>query len=75
MTARSLAWRGQRAREVAKAFGAKAAIAALEQGEDKGLADYGRDGLSPTVRTFVERELAPEQRRTREAIARLRERS
>ena len=60
----------------AKVFGTKAAIAALEQGEDKGLDDYEDDveSLAPTVRAFVEREIAPEQRRTHNLIARLKER-
>ena len=60
----------------AKVFGTKAAIAALEQGEDKGIEDYERDAenLVPSVRAYVEREIAPEQRRTHNLIARLKER-
>ena len=60
----------------AKVFGTKAAIAALEQGEDKGIDDYEKDAenLAPSVRTFVEREIAPEQRRTHNLIARLKDR-
>jgi uncharacterized protein (TIGR02284 family) len=60
----------------AKMFGTKAAIAALEQGEDKGMNDYleERDSLAPAVRTFVEREIASEQKRTHATIARLKER-
>jgi hypothetical protein len=57
----------------AKLFGKKAAIAALEEGEDHGRDDYARDlaDLSPTVRTFVQMQLVPEQQRTHDALSRL----
>jgi demethoxyubiquinone hydroxylase (CLK1/Coq7/Cat5 family) len=50
----------------AKALGDKAAIAALEEGEDHGRDDYRRDTeeLSPDARLFVEQNLIPEQMRT-----------
>lgn len=50
----------------AKAFGKKAAIAALEEGEDHGRDDYERDldDLSPSTRGFIEAQLLPEQHRT-----------
>lgn len=57
----------------AKLFGAKSAIAALEEGEDHGRDDYQRelDDLSPATRTFVERQLLAEQLRTHDAISTL----
>jgi hypothetical protein len=60
----------------AKLFGTKSAIAALEEGEDHGLKEYEeeRGHLSDPVRAFVEREIAPEQKRTHHALARLKER-
>ncbi len=47
----------------AKAFGVKAAIAALEEGEDHGLADYKRDleKLDGEARIFVQTKLLPAQ--------------
>ena len=58
----------------AKVFGAKSAIAALEEGEDHGRDDYKRelDELSPDVRRLVESELLPEQLRTHDALSALR---
>src|SRR5207253_201887 len=55
----------------AKLFGEHAAIAALEEGEDHGLADYRRDleQLDADTRRFVEIELLPEQERTHRAIS------
>jgi hypothetical protein len=57
----------------ATAFGEKAAIAALEEGEDHGRDDYRRDlsKLPPEVRTFVETNILPEQLRTHGAMSRL----
>lgn len=50
----------------AAALGEKAAIAALEEGEDHGNADYGRDldKLDPAVRTIVAQQIVPLQRAT-----------
>jgi uncharacterized protein (TIGR02284 family) len=47
-------------------LGHRAAIAALEEGEDQGKRRYSRDldELEESMRTFVLTELAPEQRRT-----------
>jgi hypothetical protein len=55
----------------ARAFGDKAAIAALEEGEDHGLADYKRDlkDLSQGERQFVETELLPLQEQTHRALS------
>lgn len=57
----------------AKMFGAKAAIAALEEGEDHGRDDYKKDApkLDTDARTFVQRELLPEQLRTHQAMSAL----
>jgi uncharacterized protein (TIGR02284 family) len=57
----------------AKAFGEKAAIAALEEGEDHGRNDYKRDvnELESSARLVVEREILPEQQRTHDAISAL----
>jgi hypothetical protein len=56
----------------AKVFGESAAISALEEGEDKGKRDYADLGaLSPTVRSFVQRVLVPEQQRTHDALSRI----
>ncbi len=53
----------------AKVFGKKAAISALEEGEDHGKKDYADvDGLTPEVRHFVQTELMPEQQRTHDAL-------
>ena len=55
----------------AKLFGKKAAIAALEEGEDHGRDDYKRelDNLSADVRRFVESELLPEQLQTHDVLS------
>jgi len=60
----------------AKALGEKAAIAALEEGEDHGRDDYRRDleRLDPQGRQFVENRLLPEQLRTHDAISALKKR-
>ena len=57
----------------AAALGTGAAIAALEEGEDHGLADYRRDlsELSAESRVFVTTELLPLQQRTHEALSTL----
>ena len=55
----------------AKAFGDKAAIAALEEGEDHGLKDYREElkKLDGTARTFVESQLLPAQERTHRVLS------
>ncbi|WP_224366373.1 DUF2383 domain-containing protein [Hyalangium versicolor] len=57
----------------ASAFGEKAAIQALEEGEDHGLADYQRDAdqVHGDARRFVRMELLPAQKRTHERLSRL----
>jgi len=57
----------------ATAIGEKAAIAALEEGEDHGRNDYKRElsGLEPDARSFVEQQLLPEQLRTHNALSAL----
>lgn len=57
----------------AKAFGAKAAIAVLEEGEDHGRNEYQRDvaALGRDARLLVEQYLLPEQLRTHAVISRL----
>ncbi len=57
----------------AKAFGEKAAIAALEEGEDHGRDDYKRDlkDLSVETSTFVQAELLPAQTATHDTLSRL----
>lgn len=57
----------------AKLFGDKSAIAALEEGEDKGLRDY-RDEVKKvdgTTRTFVETQLLAAQERTHRTMSSL----
>jgi hypothetical protein len=60
----------------AKLFGAKAAIAALEEGEDHGRDDYKRDisKLEPGARDFVQQQLISEQLRTHQAMSMLKKR-
>lgn len=60
----------------AKLFGVKAAIAALEEGEDHGRDDYKRDTakLEPAARTFIEHEIMPEQLRTHQMMSTLKKR-
>jgi uncharacterized protein (TIGR02284 family) len=60
----------------AKAFGKKAAIAALEEGEDHGRDDYQRElrELGPEAREFVEGKLVPEQLRTHDELSALKKR-
>lgn len=57
----------------AKIFGDKAAIAAIEEGEDHGREDYqrGLDELTPPARAFVSGRLLPEQERTHSTLSRL----
>ena len=57
----------------AKTFGEKAAISALEEGEDHGLKLYRHDidKLEPAARAFVEREVLPSQERTHQAMSSL----
>lgn len=60
----------------AKLFGAKAAIAALEEGEDHGRDDYKRDvkKLEPDARAFIEGQILPEQLRTHQMMSSLKKR-
>jgi demethoxyubiquinone hydroxylase (CLK1/Coq7/Cat5 family) len=60
----------------AKLFGEKAAIAALEEGEDHGRDDYKRDvsKLEPDARQFVQQQLINEQLRTHQAMSSLKKR-
>lgn len=57
----------------AKIFGTKAAIQALEEGEDHGLKDYKKDvdKLSASVQSLVSNHLLPEQQRTHSAMSTL----
>jgi uncharacterized protein (TIGR02284 family) len=57
----------------AKLFGEKAAIAALEEGEDHGRDDYRRelDKLGMALRQFVQTQLLSEQERTHRALSAL----
>ena len=57
----------------AKAFGEKAAIAALEQGEDHGRDDYKKDTkeLEPDAQNWVNTQIFPEQLRTHQAMSTL----
>ena len=59
----------------AKMFGRKAAIAALEEGEDHGRDDYRSDlsGLSPEVRRLVESQLLPKQMQTHDIVSNLKQ--
>jgi hypothetical protein len=60
----------------AKAFGEKAAVAALEEGEDHGLADYKRgiDDLDPQTRSMVSTKLLPAQQQTHDRLSALKKR-
>jgi rubrerythrin len=57
----------------AKAFGEKAAIAALEQGEDHGVRLYkgDLDKLDPASRALVETDVLPAQERTHHSLSTL----
>jgi uncharacterized protein (TIGR02284 family) len=61
----------------AKVFGKGPAIAALEEGEDHGRDDYSKDldELTPMTRSFVQTKLLPEQHRSHDAIATLKNRA
>lgn len=60
----------------ATVFGDKAAIAALEQGEDHGLADYRRDvdALDAELQSLVIGTLAPAQQMTHDRMSSLKDR-
>jgi hypothetical protein len=57
----------------AKIFGDKATIAALEEGEDHGLADYKRElediDLDPQARAIVANQLLPAQQQTHSRLS------
>jgi uncharacterized protein (TIGR02284 family) len=57
----------------ATALGEKAALQALEEGEDHGLSDYQRDveQVHGEARRFVRTELLPAQKRTHDRLSRL----
>src|SRR5688572_19107992 len=57
----------------AKAFGTKAALAALEEGEDHGLRMYRKnlDDLEPATRAFVQDELMSAQQRSHDTMSAL----
>ena len=57
----------------AKVFGVKAALAALEEGEDHGLRMYrdDLDKLDVSTRQFVESELLPSQQRSHDSMSAL----
>ena len=57
----------------AAAFGEKAAIYALEEGEDHGRNNYKRDtkDLDPDAQNWVNTQLFPEQLRTHQAMSTL----
>jgi hypothetical protein len=57
----------------AKALGEKAAVAALEEGEDHGLKDYKAeiDDLDPTCRHLVVEQLIPQQQQTHDRLSAL----
>ena len=61
----------------AKVFGDKAAIAALEEGEDHGRNDYRRDidKLDAESRLIVEQQVLPEQERTHQELSTLKKAS
>jgi Domain of unknown function (DUF2383). len=54
-------------------FGDRSAIAALEEGEDRGRDNYieKSDDLSPELQRFVNAELLPEQRRSHDMLNRI----
>lgn len=57
----------------AKAFGEKAALSALEEGEDKGLNNYRSDleDLTESTRQFIAGRILPEQQRTHDTLSSL----
>lgn len=56
-------------------LGDRAAIATLEEGEDRGLASYAKDltGCDAKTRQLIEEQLLPEQKRTHELCRSLKE--
>ncbi len=60
----------------AKVLGKKAAIAALEEGEDHGVKDYKADldDLDPQARMLVETQLRPAQQQTHDRLSALKHR-
>lgn len=60
----------------AKVLGKKAAIAALEEGEDHGVKDYKADleDLDPQTRMMVETKLRPAQQQTHDRLSALKHR-
>ena len=60
----------------ATAFGDKAAIAALEEGEDHGRNDYRRDinKLDSASRLIIQERVIPEQQRTHDTLSALKKR-
>lgn len=60
----------------AAAFGWKTAIAALEEGEDHGLADYRSDvsKLDADTQAFIRSKILPEQQKTHDAVSSLKKR-
>jgi len=60
----------------AKMFGEKATVAALEEGEDHGLADYRSelDELDAQTRELVESKLLPAQQHTHDRLSALKQR-
>src|SRR4051812_2164421 len=60
----------------ARILGDKAAVAALEEGEDHGMKEYKVNDadLDPTTRALVSSQLMPEQRRTHERMSTLKKR-
>ncbi len=57
----------------AKTFGEKAALSALEEGEDKGLQEYRDEieDLSDATRQFVASMILPEQQRSHDTLSRM----
>ncbi|HWK52984.1 MAG TPA: DUF2383 domain-containing protein [Hyphomicrobiales bacterium] len=57
----------------AKAFGEKAALSLLEEGEDKGLREYRNelDDLSAAAQQFVASMILPEQQRSHDTLSRM----
>jgi hypothetical protein len=58
----------------AKVLGEKAAISALEEGEDHGLKEYRKDIDDVEARRIVNSELLPEQQQTHERLSALKHR-
>ena len=60
----------------AKVFGEKAAIAALEEGEDHGVKDYKKldDDIDMQTRSMVQNQLLPQQQATHDRLSALKKR-